>query len=307
MTGYTLHDLQCFDAVVKSGSFQAAAAALHRSHPSVFAAVRKLERQLGFALLDRSGYRVCLTAAGSAFHRRLQGLLHEVEALQTHAAQLAMGEESDLRIVLGDLCPRPQALQLLSRFFARHPATRFHLHFEAVTGPWERLYEGDVDLILHGIDKNDPRADWIDLGKIQFIPVVAPGFLPFAITSSIRPEQMRRFTQCVIRDTARHSPPRDYYLIAGAAQCTVADQSMKKEIIQAGMAWGHLPRFLIEDELRQGSLVSIEGRFLPGSTEEFVAARHRNRPHGPVAKHLWNFVSDNAPWRSAGQGLGDMA
>ena len=47
MSEFTLHDLQCFDAVVRVGGFQAAATQLHRSHPAVFAAVAKLERQLG--------------------------------------------------------------------------------------------------------------------------------------------------------------------------------------------------------------------------------------------------------------------
>ncbi len=39
MHDFTLHDLQCFDAVVDAGGFQAAAQRLHRSHPAVFAAV----------------------------------------------------------------------------------------------------------------------------------------------------------------------------------------------------------------------------------------------------------------------------
>src|SRR5690242_5308275 len=102
MSNFTLHELQCFNAVVRGGGFQAAADLLHRSHPSVFAAVAKLERQLGLDLLDRSGYRVQLTEAGHAFHRKVRVLLHDAEELQTYAVQLAMGEESELRVVLGD-------------------------------------------------------------------------------------------------------------------------------------------------------------------------------------------------------------
>ncbi len=69
---------------------------------------------------------------------------------------------------------------------------------------------------------------------------------------------------------------------------------MKKEVIPQGMAWGHLPRFLIEDELRKGRLLSIAGRYLPGSTEELVAARRRARPQGPVASRLWNYIGEQA-------------
>jgi DNA-binding transcriptional LysR family regulator len=182
-------------------------------------------------------------------------------------------------------------LALLSRFFAKCPGTRLHLYYEAVTGPSERLLDDEADLILHRVDKSDPRIEWIDLGEVPFVPVVARGYLPFPISRSIRPEQLRDFTQCVIRDTARHSAPSNYFMIEGAHQCTVADHLMKKEVILQRLGWGHLPQFLIDADLRKGRLQSIAGRYLPGSVEELVAARRSDRPHGPVANRLWNYIN----------------
>jgi len=46
---------------------------------------------------------------------------------------------------------------------------------------------------------------------------------------------MRDYVQCVIRDTARYSEPRDYFLVEGARSWTVSDQLMKKELIVQGM------------------------------------------------------------------------
>lgn len=295
MAEFTLHDLQCFDAVVCAGGFQAAAAQLHRSHPAVFAAVAKLERQLDLRLLDRSGYRVAPTAAGRSFLRRAQALLREADGLQRHATQLAMGEESELRVVVGDLCPLPATLGLLGRFFAGRPTTRLHLHFEAVSGPRERLLDGEADLILHPIDKTDPQLEWVDLCKVPLVPVAAPGLLPASNPRSLGPEQLREYTQCVLRDTARHSPPRDHFLIKGAPQCTVADHAMKKEIVLQGLGWGHLPRFLVERELAEGRLLCLSGPRLPGLVEDLVAARCSDRPHGPVATRLWQFLKEQAP------------
>ncbi|WP_206957024.1 LysR family transcriptional regulator [Trinickia acidisoli] len=295
MNEFTLHDLQCFDAVVRSGGFQAAAAALHRSHPAVFAAVARLERQLGLALLDRSGYRVRLTADGRAFHRKAQTLLNEFAGLRTYATQLAMGEESELHVVIGDLCPREQTLTLLARFFGACPGTRLHLHVEAVAGPQERLLDGNADLILHRVDKTDPRIEWVDVCEIELVPVIAPALLPERLPRSVKPEHLRELTQCVMRDTARHTPARDYFVVEGAPQCTVSDQSMKREIILQGLGWGHLPRYLIEDDLRKSRLRSLAGRHLPGASEEIVVARRSDRPHGPVAERLWCYLGEHAP------------
>jgi DNA-binding transcriptional LysR family regulator len=296
MSGFTVHDLQCFDAVVREGGFQAAATALNRSHPAVFAAVAKLEKQLGLILFDRSGYRIGLTAQGRAFHARAQSLLQEWARLGVHARQLAMGEESELRVVIGDLCPLPETLALLSRFFARCPGTRLSLHFETVGGPLERLFDDQVDLILHRVEKSDTRLEWIDLGTVPMLPVLAPGLLVLVNDGhDVRPEQLRELTQCVLRDSARHSAPQNYFIVPGARQCTVPDQLMKKELILQGMAWGHLPAFLIGRELREGRLKSVAGQHFPGRVEELVAARRRDRPHGPVASRLWDYIRAQAP------------
>ena len=128
----TIQQLQCLDAVVIEGSFQAAAEKIRRSQPSVFAAVKNLENQLGLKLFDRSGYRVTLTEAGRSFHERSRVFLQELDVLRNHATQLRMGEESELRVVIGDVCPLPQTLALLRRFFDNCPGTRLHLHFEAI-------------------------------------------------------------------------------------------------------------------------------------------------------------------------------
>jgi DNA-binding transcriptional LysR family regulator len=292
--GVTIHQLQCFDAVVTEGGFQAAADKLMRAQPSVSSAVKNLEQQLRLKLLDRSGYRVALTDEGRSFHARTRVFLHDLEALRNHASQLAMGEESELHVVVGDLSPLPETLGLLRTFFDGCPATQLHLHFEAISGPWERLFDGEADLVLHHIDKADPRLQYIDLFAVKLVPVVAPNFLKFPISRDISPEQMRDYVQCVIRDTARRSAPRDFYLIEGARNWTVSDQLMKRELILQGMGWGHMPRYLIEQDLRDGRLLAITGQHFKGGQIDLVAARRRQAPHGPIANRLWQFVGEQA-------------
>lgn len=288
--GLTLYQLQCFDAVATEGGFQPAAEKLRRTQPTVFAAVKNLEAQLGLTLLDRSGYRVALTEAGRAFHDHVRVFLLELRGLKNHASQLAMGEESELRVVIGDLSPVRETLAMLRGFFDDHPATRLHLHVEAIAGPWERLFDGEADLIIHHIDKAEPRLEYIDLCAVKLVPVVAPGFLNMPISAEITPEQMRGYVQCVIRDTARHIARPNYYIIEGAQTWTVGDQLMKKEIILQGAAWGHLHDYLIQNELRDGRLLSIGGRHLQGGRIEITAARRRDLPHGPIANRLWQYL-----------------
>jgi DNA-binding transcriptional LysR family regulator len=165
---------------------------------------------------------------------------------------------------------------------------------EAISGPWERLLDDEADLILHHIDKSDPRLEFIDLFTVKLVPVVAPGFLRFPVSQSVTPEQMRDYVQCVIRDSARRPAPLDYYLVEGARSWTVSDQLMKRELILQGMGWGHLPRYLIEQDLRDARLLPIMGKHFKGGQVELVAARRRETPHGPVAERLWHYIREQA-------------
>jgi DNA-binding transcriptional LysR family regulator len=293
MKSFSLQELACLDAVVAHGSFHAAAAALHRTHPAVHAAVKALESRVGTALLDRSGYRVALTEAGRAFCTRARELLADAQALDAFASHLARGDEPELTVVVGDLCPLRDTLRLLRRFFDECPHTQLHLHFEALAGPGERLADGGADLMLHHVESGDTRFECTPLFDVTLVPVVAPDFLPFPLTSRITPRQMKSQVQCIVRDSAR-KPARDYFVLDGARSWTVADQFMKKELIAMAMGWGHMPLHLVQRELRSGQLLSLEGRHFKRSRVPLVAARVRGRPAGPVAQRLWGFLSERA-------------
>ncbi|CAE6755717.1 LysR family transcriptional regulator [Paraburkholderia haematera] len=287
MNAPTLLQLQCFEALVVEGSFAAAAVRLNRTHPTVHAAVRALEAQVGMILLDRAGYRVSLTSEGAAYHARVAQFLHQYENLQREAAQLAAGQEAELRVVVGDLCPLPETLGTLRRFFDASRGTRLTLLFEAISGPWERLKNGECDLIFHHLDKPSPAIETVELFEVKLVPVAAPGFLKQSPDKSIAPDDLRPYVQCVIRDTSRQPSDANYYLIEGAPTCTVPDQLMKRELIVQGLAWGHMPLHLVAGDLEEHRLVSLEGRHLQGATLKHYAARLRDAAHGPVAQRLW--------------------
>ena len=290
---FTLQELECLDAIVAEGSFQAAADKLHRSHPAVHAAIRKLEHKLGLSLLDRTDYRVKPSPAGLAFLRQAQTVLTGAQRLTLLSRHLAQGQESDLRVVIGDLTPTQPVLRHLKAFFAQFPQTRLHLHFEALSGPWQRLLNEQADLIIHHLEPGDPRFEAVRVQTVTLVPVVAKGLLSCPITRNLRPEQLTPYVQIVIRDTAI-GQGRDYFLLQGARSWTVADQQTKRELIVQGMGWGHMPLHLVDKDLRSGKLQSLEGRHFKRNKIDILAARLHDQPVGPVAQALWASFSDFA-------------
>lgn len=285
----TLQQMLTLDAVVNQGSVQAGARHLHKTHPSVITALKKLEDELGFALLDRSGYRSVLTEEGKAFHKSVRRILGDLQELKNQAKQLRLGEETELNIVLGDITPMTNALSVLRRFAEDYPHTRLNLFFENLYGPNEWLLDGNADLIVHHIDKSDPRYEYRDFCKVPVVPVVAPGFVPFPGSDKIRYTDMKGYTQCIIRDTAVRGGNKNYFVLDDSPHITVGDQYTKKEVILQRMAWGHMPLFLIENELKSGELISLEGKHIKGNTLDIVVARLGTGEKGLMAERLWQF------------------
>ncbi len=285
----TLQQMLTLDAVVNQGSVQAGARHLHKTHPSVITALKKLEDELGFALLDRSGYRSVLTEEGKAFHKSVRRILGDLQELKNQAKQLRLGEETELNIVLGDITPMTNALSVLRRFAEDYPHTRLNLFFENLYGPNEWLLDGNADLIVHHIDKSDPRYEYRDFCKVPVVPVVAPGFVPFPVSDKIRYTDMKGYTQCIIRDTAVRGGNKNYFVLDDSPHITVGDQYTKKEVILQRMAWGHMPLFLIENELKSGELISLEGKHIKGNTLDIVVARLGTGEKGLMAERLWQF------------------
>ena len=287
MFALSLAQLRTLDAIESEGSLQAAARKLGRTHPTLHTALNSLEQTIGFKIFDRTGYRLALTPDGRAFLQRARRVLNEMDELKRFAEHVAAGEESELRVVIGDLSPLPEMLGMLKNFFAAHPQTRLFLQFETLSAPWQLLLDDQVNLILHHVPDGDVQFETLPLRHVTLIPVVAPGFLPFPIADSTI-ERMRDLTQCVIRDSAKTPQDHTYFVVDGARTCTVSDQIMKKEVIVQGLAWGHMPDYLVADELADGRLISFSNENFRGGVARIVAARKVGRAHGPVATRLWN-------------------
>lgn len=91
--------IEYFAAIRQWGTVTRAAEALHISQPSLSAAVRQLEAQLGVALLHRHGRRVTLTEAGELLATRGELLLHAADALVAEVRGL--GAATSGRVKLG--------------------------------------------------------------------------------------------------------------------------------------------------------------------------------------------------------------
>lgn len=171
-----LRQLAYFDAVVRYGGFTRAAEQLRIAQPAVSAQIRRLEAELGVALLTRTTRRVQLTHAGELLAGRARRVLDELDAARLEADQLAGALTGRVRIgaiqALG-LFDLPAALAEFSR---RYPGVELALH----SGPGHRLrdalHDDDIDLAIGPTpDGVAERFGVHNLFSEELVLVTAPG------------------------------------------------------------------------------------------------------------------------------------
>jgi len=168
-----LASLRCFVAVARTASFSRAARELYRTQPAVSLQVRKLERELGQALFERSRRSPALTDAGRTLLAESRDLLERLDALPGVVASSA--EEPAGTLVVAS------NLSLLTHFLApairavhrRYPRVRMRMLNRTAAGIARAVEEGEADLGVGFLLDSRPSLAGGTLRRSSFV-LVAP-------------------------------------------------------------------------------------------------------------------------------------
>jgi DNA-binding transcriptional LysR family regulator len=164
-----LRQLEYFVAVTEERNFTRAAAKVHVAQPGVSAQIRRLERELGQQLLDRSGRTVRLTEVGAAVLPYARAALAAVEG-----ARLAVDELTGLvrgHVAVGTVTSHNVDLPgLLAAFHDDHPAVEITL-VEANTDQLvDDLRTGRLDAAIISVGATAPAG--IEILVVDEQPIV---------------------------------------------------------------------------------------------------------------------------------------
>jgi aminoethylphosphonate catabolism LysR family transcriptional regulator len=161
--------LRAFRAVALTGSFTAAARALHITQPTVSEQVRALERQYGVTLVSRRGRSTALTPLG----HELLAITERMADLDTEAEQClrAAGGLSGGRVRFGSDAPM-HAMPLLARFTHRYPQVAVSLLSGNSSQVLAYLLEHRVDVAVVADVASDTRLAAVPLHRDRLVAVV---------------------------------------------------------------------------------------------------------------------------------------
>ncbi len=174
MTRHSLIELEAVLAIVRCGSFRAAALDLGMSTTAISNAVGKLERQLDVRLFNRTTRSVSLTYAGRIFVAQIKPALEGIQKAMNTARSQQETPSGILRINAFATAAREIMAPLVLSYLQLYP----QVHIDIVTeGRLVDVVAAGFDLGVRSADLVPSDAIAIPLGKMRRMAVAAsPAF-----------------------------------------------------------------------------------------------------------------------------------
>jgi DNA-binding transcriptional LysR family regulator len=208
-----LRQVRYFLAVAEELHFGRAAGRLRVVQPTVSQQVRRLERELGLELFDRTTRSVTLTAAGHAFLPRARAIATAVEAALETMAALRADQLATLRV--GTNTGLGTRLERLLADMAHHaPELTVELHSAPPAPRLQRVRDGELDAaFVRGVGQS-PGLDLIPVWRDELVAAL-PASHPLAAHERV---DLADLAAMPLRIAPRHANPHLVDLITSACR-----------------------------------------------------------------------------------------
>ncbi len=251
--------LTAFDAAARHQSYTKAAAELAMTQGAVCRQIAALEDFLGLQLFRRASRGVALTDAGRRYGQSVARRLSEVER-DTVELMSRGAEHGVIELAVVPTFGTRWLIPRLPDFLARHPGVRVNL--SAQSRPF--LFDGtNLDAAIYAGASRWPGTEGVLLMAEYLVAVCKPGLVP---ARSLRRTDWRKHD--LLQQSTRPYVWREWFAAQGMqveGDMTGSRFELFSMLVEAavhGLGIGLVPRFLVEDELQRGLLMTL-GRAQP--------------------------------------------
>ncbi|HUD43844.1 MAG TPA: DNA-binding transcriptional regulator OxyR [Dokdonella sp.] len=194
-----LRDLRYLVALAEHKHFGRAAEASFVSQPTLSTQIRKLEEELGVALVERTPRKVLLTEVGQEIAARARDVLNEVDQIKAIARRTVDPESGTLRLGIFPTLGPYLLPHVIPRIRERFPRLELLLTEEKTEVVLRLLREGRLDAGILALPIHDPQLHSRFLFEEPFVLAV-PDDSPLATRSALRLDDLADQSVLLLED-----------------------------------------------------------------------------------------------------------
>ncbi|MBI2517821.1 MAG: LysR family transcriptional regulator [Opitutae bacterium] len=252
--------LQAFAAVARRQSFTLAAKDLHLTQSAVSHAIRALEDDLGFRLVDRNGRSISLTEAGEQFLRHVNSILREMDTARAGLDAISRWGHGRLRVGASTTACQHILPTVLREFRQSFPKCVISIEPGDYHRQLELLRGNSVDLAVMLEPDKEAGLTFVPLFEDELRVLVSP-MHAWARQGRIPRGGLANETLIVYNKSSYTFRLVSEYLreeggIPGAS-IELGSMEAIKELVKIGLGVGVLAPWVARAELESGALVAL--------------------------------------------------
>jgi LysR family transcriptional regulator, cyn operon transcriptional activator len=259
-----LNHLRYFFEVAKSGSFTEAARRLHVSQSALSKAVATLEESEGVKLFERTKRGVSLTSLGSAVYAKSEQLFQTFSDIENTCRGTKEVCEGPLRFGASDHVSNYLLVDKLQQLRKQHPNVKPSLFSGTPNTIVGGILSNELEFGLFFTKINVPGITYEDVASVDMAIVCAPSLLSEDEAEST-PAKLKGILRKIgfigsIGSDYQHHPSEDFLKLMGDKPniaFEASSQETQKRLCLRGGGVAFLARFMVEKEIKSGSLIEI--------------------------------------------------
>ncbi len=251
--------LETFLEVARLSSFSRAAERRFRTQPAISSQIRSLEEEVGAKLLDRSGGKVSLTAAGKLFQQYAEETVQSRKNIFAAVAEMERVPRGELVVAANE----GTCLYILPEVFAdfkkQYPAVSVNIDRKESAKILESIIDNSVDFGVVSLPVTDNRLTVVPIHRDELVVIVSPRH-PLARLKTAPTSEIAKYP-LLVPESGRTREAIEQLFQEQRLKLNISmeldSSELLKRFVEADVGVGFIARSNILEDLRAGVLAAI--------------------------------------------------
>lgn len=251
--------LETFLEVARLSSFSRAAEKRFRTQPAISAQIRAIEEEVGAKLLDRSGGKVALTAAGKIFQKYAEETVQSRRNVMTAIAEMERVPGGEIVVGANEGTCMHVLPEVFSVFKKQYPSVGVNVRRLESTGVLECVIDHSVDFGVVSLPVNDKRLTVVPIHRDEMVVICAPGH-ELSRHKSVSVEEVSRYPLLVPKFGKTREAIEDLFSqrnLSPNISMELDSSELLKRFAAADVGVGFIARSNVQEDVKSKSLVAM--------------------------------------------------
>jgi DNA-binding transcriptional LysR family regulator len=251
--------LETFLEVARLSSFSRAAEKRFRTQPAISAQIRALEEEIGARILDRSGGKVSITAAGKLFQKYAEETLEARKAVLTAIAETERVPRGEIIVGANEGTCLHILPEVFAQFKKQYPDVAVNIKSADYTKILDSVIDNSVDFGVVSMPVSDPRLTVVLIHRDELVIIVPPQH-PLAKLKSATIADAARFPLVVPKAGHTRDALEDLFYenkLKPRYAMELDSSELLKRFVAADVGVGFIARSNVQEDVRANVLVAI--------------------------------------------------